>query len=103
MSTVEVREVRVDIDGRAALAPVSFDVEAGRCLAVVGDNGSGKTTLLRVLAGLLAPTGGSAQARGRPCDERDADFRRDVAALVGPPPTARDLTVEEHLLLVART
>ncbi|AXH98106.1 ABC transporter ATP-binding protein [Ornithinimicrobium avium] len=101
--TVEVRDARVDIDGRAALAPVSFSVAPGRCLGVVGDNGAGKTTLLRVLAGLLVPTGGSAHVGGRRCDERDAAFRRDVAALVGPPPAARDLTVEEHLLLVART
>lgn len=100
---VLVEGVRVDLEGTAALAPVSFSLAGGRCLTVVGENGSGKTTLLRVLAGLQPPTEGAAQVHGRPCDERDARFRREVAAHVGPPPTARDLTLQEHLRLVAQT
>lgn len=93
----------MDLEGMPALRPVSFQLAHSECLGVVGENGSGKTTLLRVLAGLQPPTGGSAQVRGRPCDERDTAFRQHVAAHIGPPPTARDLTVQEHLRLVAQT
>jgi iron complex transport system ATP-binding protein len=45
---------------------VSFDVRRGETIAVIGPNGSGKSTLLRVLAGLVAPTFGSALCGGRP-------------------------------------
>jgi ABC-2 type transport system ATP-binding protein len=41
-----------------ALHDVTFDVEAGACVGVVGPNGSGKTTLLRCVAGLLAASEG---------------------------------------------
>jgi len=41
-----------------ALSNVSFTVEAGAMLGVIGRNGSGKTTLLRVLAGVFAPDSG---------------------------------------------
>src|SRR5699024_233254 len=77
--------------------------EAGEILAVTGANGSGKTTLLRVLAGMLAPTAGTATILGRVPDERDRRYRASLAALIGPPQAARDLTVLEHLQFIAAT
>lgn len=83
------------------LPPVSFRLETGSALAVVGPNGAGKTTLLRVLAGLVRPTSGMVTVAGASIEERNPVFRRRVAALIGMPPLARDLTVREHLVLVA--
>lgn len=49
-----------------ALSDVSFDLEAGRLLTLLGPSGCGKTTLLNILAGFLAPTGGSVSLGGAP-------------------------------------
>ncbi len=54
---MEYRRVR-------ALDGVSFKLEAGRTLGVVGHNGAGKSTLLRVAAGILQPSRGIATMRG---------------------------------------
>jgi lipopolysaccharide transport system ATP-binding protein len=48
-----------------ALRDVSFRVEAGESVAVIGDNGAGKSTLLRLLCGLGRPTSGSTRVLGR--------------------------------------
>jgi len=48
-----------------ALRDVSFQVEQGEALGIVGHNGAGKTTILRILAGITAPTGGEVTIRGR--------------------------------------
>ena len=48
-----------------ALSHVSFALQAGRSLGIVGHNGAGKSTLLRVAAGILTPTQGTAIMRGR--------------------------------------
>jgi len=82
-------------------APVDLALDAGRALAVVGPNGAGKSTLLRTLAGLLPPLAGSV-AFGAPVDERDAGFRRDVAAVLDDDAFFAALTGREHLLLTAR-
>jgi ABC-type polysaccharide/polyol phosphate transport system ATPase subunit len=48
-----------------ALRDVSFHVEPGSAVGLVGRNGSGKSTLLRVLAGIIKPTSGDARVGGR--------------------------------------
>jgi ABC-type polysaccharide/polyol phosphate transport system ATPase subunit len=48
-----------------ALRDVSFEVEAGEMFGVVGRNGSGKSTLLQIMAGILKPTAGQADIKGR--------------------------------------
>ncbi|MDD3622802.1 MAG: ATP-binding cassette domain-containing protein, partial [Methanofollis sp.] len=47
-----------------ALDGVSFDLEDGEVLGVVGHNGAGKTTLLKILSGLSLPTAGELSVGG---------------------------------------
>ncbi len=49
--------------GRTIVSGISFEVSAGRALALRGPNGSGKTTLLRTIAGYLQPAAGSIRVR----------------------------------------
>ncbi|WP_202564651.1 ATP-binding cassette domain-containing protein [Agreia sp. COWG] len=103
INAVEVEELSLTIDDVALLQPTSFSLASGDALVVTGSNGSGKTTLLRILAGLVRPTSGAARIHGSAIDERSAAFRRVVSGAIGRPPVARDLTLEEHLALVAAT
>jgi ABC-2 type transport system ATP-binding protein len=48
-----------------ALRDVSFDVPHGSTLGLIGHNGSGKTTILKIIAGILRPTSGVVNQRGR--------------------------------------
>lgn len=100
---IVVDEVSVTVGDVTLLAPVSVVADRGEALVVRGRNGSGKSTLLRVLAGVRKPSGGVVRIGGDVVAERDRGFRRRVAAMIGLPPMAPDLTVFDHVLLVART
>jgi len=65
------------VDGREALKGASFEVPAGKLVALVGRSGAGKSTLLSVLLGFVSPSGGSARWDGA---ELAALSRRSVRA-----------------------
>ena len=71
MSILEVKGLRKVYSTRfggnsvEALKNVSFTVEQGEYVAIMGESGSGKTTLLNILAALDKPTGGAVLLNGR--------------------------------------
>jgi phosphonate transport system ATP-binding protein len=71
--------------GTVALRNVSFDVEAGEFLVVIGLSGSGKTTLLRCLNRLLKPTSGEILFQGTAIENLEGravfEVRRDMAMI----------------------
>jgi ABC-2 type transport system ATP-binding protein len=86
---------------RRALLPLDLAVAPGRCTAVMGVNGSGKSTLLRIAAGRDTPTSGQARYGSRPLSQDDLVVRAEIAVVGGMASPYPDLTVREHLQLVA--
>ena len=85
--------------GAVALHDVSFTIEAGHTLAIVGPSGSGKSTLARCLGGFEKPTSGEILFTGRPL-EIQLVFQQPAASL-NPRFTAAQI-VEEPLLIQRR-
>src|SRR5690348_9808158 len=82
------------------LRGVSFEVERGSCLGILGHNGMGKTTLLRTIMGLLPTAGGRISLAGRPIEHLATHARARLG--LGYVPQGRqifpELTVRENLL-----
>jgi len=63
---ISIRDLRVSYDGgREILHGISFDVQRGETMVILGGSGSGKSTLLRTLVGLEKPTSGEVWIRGK--------------------------------------
>ena len=89
-----------------ALDDVSFDVEAGEFITVVGSSGSGKSTLIHILGGVDTPTSGTEYMNGQDVfaqsKEKLAIFRRrQVGIIYQFYNLVSRLTVEENILLPA--
>jgi ABC-type multidrug transport system ATPase subunit len=83
------------------LDEVDFAVPAGRIAVVLGRNGAGKTTLLRCVVGSDRPDEGEVLVGGRRADETDPWVRSFVAAALDDIDFFPDLSVVEHLELLA--
>ena len=59
MPLLTCRDLKLGYDSHAILKPLSFTVNEGDYLCVVGENGSGKSTLMRTILGLQKPLGGA--------------------------------------------
>ncbi len=87
---------------RTVLSDIDLDVAAGEAVGVVGPNGSGKSTLLRCIVGADEADDGTSTLAGRELDERVPEIRRDLAVVMDDLDFFPDLSVVEHLDLMAR-
>ncbi len=83
MAVLEVKNIEKHFESTKVLRDVSFQMDEGSALAIIGSSGSGKTTLLRCLNFLEVPDKGSILVRGetlfdadRPLKEQEKDLRR---------------------------
>ena len=64
MSLIYCHNLNIAYDGHLAVDNVSFDIEEGDYLCIVGENGSGKSTLVKGLLGLIKPLSGRIEFNG---------------------------------------
>jgi iron complex transport system ATP-binding protein len=85
---------------RPVLQHISFEVQAGEFLSLIGPNGSGKTTLLRLIARLHTPSSGCVLLDGRPLSGYShTEIARRIAYVPQEHPTAFPFTVMEVVLM----
>src|SRR6266581_5024291 len=111
MFAVEVHNLRKEFvrkDGgfrrrrRVALEGVSFTIDRGECVAILGQNGSGKSTLVRLLATLLLHDGGSARVFGHDCFKQTKAVRRLVNRVSVEASFFKKMSSTENLSYAAR-
>ena len=100
---LSVNDVSKRFRGLTAVSHVSFEVQPGEIFAVIGPNGAGKTTLFNMIAGAMAPDGGSITFAGEKIDGLRSDqiAQRGIGRtfqLVRPFPS---LSVEDNVVVGA--
>jgi ABC-2 type transport system ATP-binding protein len=85
---------------RRSLDHLTLEVNEGEAFGFLGPNGAGKTTTLKLLMGLIFPTSGSAQVRGRPI--ADVGMHREIGYMPEQPYFYDYLTARELLDYFAR-
>ena len=99
MALLEVNDIHTYYGNIHALKGVSFEVDSGEIIALIGSNGAGKTTTLRTISGLMEPREGSVTYDGEEISSTRADLL--VSKGISMVPEGRGvfakLTVEENL------
>ena len=85
-----------------AVDGLDLEVKKGEVFGFLGPNGAGKTTTVRMLAALIAPTGGTATVAGVSLGENNREIRRRVGVLTETPGLYRRLSARDNLMFFAR-
>jgi ABC-2 type transport system ATP-binding protein len=87
---------------RTALKGVTFELQRGECVAILGQNGSGKSTLVRLLSTLLLPDGGDASIFGNDVFKEPRKVRRLVNRVSVEASFFKKMSAAENLAYAAR-
>ncbi|HEY8772424.1 MAG TPA: ABC transporter ATP-binding protein [Candidatus Limnocylindria bacterium] len=99
---IVVQELRKDFRSLTAVHDMSFTVGDGEIFGLLGPNGAGKTTTVRMLAGLIAPTSGTATVNGHPLGETTQQIRAISGILTESPGLHEKLTARQNLAYYGR-
>jgi len=103
MAMLEVRNLEVSYGPVNVLKGISFDVEEGSIITILGANGAGKTTILRTISGLIAPDKGTIRFLGDEIQslEPEVIVKRGISHVPEGREVFPDLSVYKNLLMGA--
>lgn len=99
---IEVNELTRYYGQKRAISNVSFKVNKGEILGLLGPNAAGKTTTMRILTCYMPPTSGSATVGGYDIFDQSMQIREITGYLPENPPVYTDLVVKDYLNFVAQ-
>lgn len=94
---IEVTNFCKAYENAIAVQSLSFSLQIGQVLGLVGRNGAGKTTTLRALTGIIPSSGGTLSVDGYSITESPIELKQRTAYVPDDPQLFSDLTVEQHL------
>ena len=100
---LRVENITAGYHGQSVLRDVSFSVESGDAITIIGPNGHGKTTLLRTISGLVRPTQGEVWLDGKPLRGKKVSSIVQLGIVHVPQGDLifPDMTVRDNLLMGA--
>lgn len=101
MAILSLSDISLTIGEHQILKGVSFDVQEGSIIGLIGPNGSGKTTLFNVISGFLKSTGGNITLRGEDITTVTPSVRaqKGIGRVFQNFGIFRDMTLEENVLV----
>jgi ABC-2 type transport system ATP-binding protein len=99
---IEASNLTKDYGRFRAVDDVSFRIEQGEIVGLLGPNGSGKTTIMRMLTGFFAPTSGTCSLGGIDMNVHPREARRRIGYLPERVALYPDMTVEGFLTFIAK-
>ncbi|MBS4218119.1 ABC transporter ATP-binding protein [Bacillus sp. FJAT-49711] len=101
MSLLEVKNLTGGYTKNPVLKDVSFSVETGQMIGLIGLNGAGKSTTIKHIIGLMEERSGSITINDLTLKEQPEEFRKQFSFVPETPILYEELTLEEHLKLSA--
>lgn len=101
-AAIELQGLSKRYKEKVAVSKVTLTINKGELFGLLGVNGAGKTTVINMITGITKPTSGDALVLGHSLSKELPSIRKLIAVSPQETSIARNLTVRENLLLMAR-
>ena len=98
---LEVKNLTKSFGEKEVLHGISFDVEGGKALGLLGRNGAGKTTTIKMLTGILRPTSGTVAINGADIEKEPVKAKQAIGYIADNPDIFLHLTGFEYVNFIA--
>ena len=98
---ISVRELTKQYGGIQAISNVSFDVQQGSIVGLLGQNGAGKTTVMKILTGFLEPTSGTVLVGEKDVRTQRTEVQGHIGYMPENAPLYDEMLVQEYLMMMA--
>lgn len=98
---IEVKNLKMLYGTKEVLKNISFKIEEGKTVGLLGSNGAGKSTTMNILTGYLKPEAGEIIVNGVDMRKSPKEAKKQIGYLPELPPLYKDMKVFEYLLFVA--
>lgn len=99
---LKVSNLCMQYGNRKVLEDISFEIEIGTVVGLLGVNGAGKSTIMNIITGYLRPTSGSVQIGECDMEKKPIVCKRQIGYLPEVPPLYKDMRICEYLEFVAK-
>ncbi|HKJ69026.1 MAG TPA: ABC transporter ATP-binding protein [bacterium] len=99
--SIKFKKVNKSLNGQVVLRDITFSVDNGQCLCILGENGSGKTTLINLLCDILTPDSGSVFIDNTTYQENPRQLKKRIGVLPQPNPAIPQFTGRQYLEFVS--
>ena len=101
LSMISVRDVQKRYGKLTAVDNISFEVERGGIVGLLGHNGAGKTTIMKIMTGYLEPTRGTILVGGIDVVTDRLGVQKQIGYMPENAPLYREMLVQEYLMMMA--
>lgn len=101
MSLLEVKEMTGGYTKKPVLKNISFSIESGQMIGLIGLNGAGKSTAIKHIIGLMEPRAGTIKINDTKLRDNPELYRKQFSFVPETPVLYDELTLEEHLKITA--
>ena len=98
---ISVRELTKQYGEIRAVSNVSFDVQQGSIVGLLGQNGAGKTTVMKILTGFLEPTSGTVLVGEKDVRTQRTEVQDHIGYMPENAPLYDEMLVQEYLIMMA--
>ena len=98
---ISVKSLRKQYGSLVAVRDLSFNVEQGQIVGLLGHNGAGKTTVMKVMTGFLEPTSGTITVGGKDVRTDRIGVQSQIGYMPENAPLYDEMLVQEYLLMMA--